>query len=528
MDLTHQSSKGDDTNTSSLCSGADHGELVTSYTHKFHVCQLVQFCKVSFYFFFLQSEGSYSSDSSRMTVCSLNECLPNLSVSELQLKDQDEQLEMTIEEQSCLMEQYSSMVDRLNKALNRQNVSEVADSVVRRYRRWRQQSNQSILKKTSAKHRKGRNLNEVRSWSLETTLSPDKQRGSLKRCHRQPVLALDQSAHNGSFEPRDVSLHRTLTLSPFPQTEEIRRSHSSSPSKHYFQPAKSSLNWIHKSERHSPSAFSEKTSRPFMYADQHSVVEDRSSFSSLPVKQSPSKFGAISETSKSPSAFLTRKEMSAEMFFGEPSWPRSWSSLSSPQKSAVPLRVIDPQNTRLFFSPHLKPPTTNRPKFQRSLSFDSSSPSTALPFSPEKVDVDFQKLYHRYACEKKYFNDGPPCSLCTKGLQASRIQSALALSPRSLVWRKRHREQGRDGHPQSKRVRNECSTSSPGSKRYEKEMLRRRHSQSELSGYDLSSSRYRLQQRSTNVHQEINRSQEPSDVNTTFFPTSVRLHQTTL
>ncbi|XP_040896354.1 uncharacterized protein si:dkeyp-117h8.4 [Toxotes jaculatrix] len=504
-------------------------------------------------------DGMPRSDITQLTVSLLDESQRNFSETELQPEDQDEELEMTLRSHgSSFVELYPSMISRIEKAWHRQNVSEAADSVLRRYRRWRQQSNRGNLNNTfnvTLRHNNSnpgkitsktllknnvssqRNRQLLRNESAPRSplqlvtnlqalqaqqLSPERERGSLRREQHQPILVMDLFGPSEITKPKEVSLNETFTVSELSQLGEQPCTYTASPSQHCYPTSKACLDQSLRSRRLSLSAqtHSWSTQQPagcFLNVSDITVKERPDIYGS-PVRQSPLKARMMTSLNRSPHAFSrSPKENSVEGFSREPVRPRSMStSLSSPpQKPLVPPRMLCPQESHLSLrSPQSA--TAGRLRLRRHLSFDSSLPSIRVSYSPKKLDEDFIKLYHKFVCQSKssLFNS-PVCRLCARSSEASRGHStsalaALALSPHRSVLRKRHRELGWGDHPQSKRFRDEFCTSSPGSKRHGKEMLRRCLSPSELSRDDLaySSSKHSMfnkfstQQRSADAHQE--------------------------
>ncbi|XP_039985546.1 uncharacterized protein si:dkeyp-117h8.4 isoform X2 [Xiphias gladius] len=509
--------------------------------------------------FSADGDGMARSDTTQLTVSSLDESQRNSSETELQPEDQDEELEMTLRSRgSSFVELYPSMISRIERAWHRQNVSEAADSVLRRYRRWRQQSNRSSLNNTfivSLRHPNSNPRKVTMKTLLEENsnspgkrqfmrlepaprsplqiatnlqalqaqqLSPERERGSLRREQHRPILAMDLSGLSEISEPKEISLNETFTVSELSRLGEQPCPYPTSPSQPYYPTTKASLDLSLRSKRLSLSAHSEQATGRSTYESEIAAVKERPDTYSSPVRPSPLKARMMTSLDRSPHSFSrSPKEYSAESFSREPMRPRSKStSLSSPpQKPPVPLRVLYPQESHLSPQPQLRSPqpakAEGRLRLRRHLSFDSSLPSIRVSYSPKKLDEDFIKLYHKFVCQNQSFFNGPPCRLCARSSEASRGHSssalaALALSPHRSVLRKRHRELGWGGHPQSKRSRDECCKSSPGSKRHGNEMLRRCLAPSELShdGLSYSSSRhatfnkFSTQLRSADAHQE--------------------------
>ncbi|XP_056270860.1 uncharacterized protein si:dkeyp-117h8.4 isoform X2 [Pseudoliparis swirei] len=197
-----------------------------------------------------------------------------------------------------------------------------------------------------------------------------------------------------------------------------------------------------------------------------------------PVRRSPSRRRVGTSLGGSPQGFpRSPTTYPGESFSREPPRLRLIST-PPPHKPAEPPRMLHPQDAHRSLqlqSPH---------GLRRHLSFDSSLPAIRVSDSPKKLDEDFLKLYHKFVCQNKssFFNRHP-CRLCAGSAEAgggpsssaasSSSLAALALSPHRSLLRKRHRELDRDGHPRSKRHRDELCPSSPGSQRHGKEMLRR-------------------------------------------------------
>lgn len=482
------------------------------------------------------------SDTTQLTVSSLDESRRNLSETELQPEDQDEALEKTLRSHgSSLVELYPGMISRLERAWRRHHVSEAADSVLRRYRRWRQQPNGSYVNNTFIvplrhSHLKKMTRKESSNGALKihatpqsplqmvTSLqdcqaqqqSPGRGRGSLTREQHQLVLVMDLSGSSETSKPKEISLNETFNVS---EQGEQPSNFAVSPSRPLYPTAKVSLDLSLRSKRLSLAAHSPQTDGCSMYASQTTAVKDRPGIYSSPVRQSPLKAKMVTSLSRSPHAFSrSPKAYSVESYGREPIRPRSMStSLSSPpQMPTVPLRMLSPQDSHLSFQSQLPSPQSataaaGRHRLRRHLSFDSSLPLTCV--SLKELDEDFIKLYHRFVCQSKssFFN-GPPCRFCARNSEASRGHSssalaALALSPHRSLLRKRHRELSWGTHPQSKRSRDEYCTSSPGSKRHSIGMLRRRLSPYH-DGLFYSPSKHSLlpsfstHQRSANKHQE--------------------------
>uniref|UniRef100_A0A096MCU6 Uncharacterized protein n=1 Tax=Poecilia formosa TaxID=48698 RepID=A0A096MCU6_POEFO len=357
-------------------------------------------------------------------------------------EDQDEELQMSLSSRSnSLAELYPTMVSRIERAWHRQTVFTAASSVLRRYRRWRQQSrrlnttfditarpNDSHLKPSASKRllREDSGRPAERMWTetiprprpVPLTLaslrnerqSPGRERGLLTGDTPRPIRVMDFS---DTAKPQEMSLNEAFTVSeysPRKQTnlaDQIPISASPTP----FSSAKSSPDPSFRLRRLSVSSDRAEVS----VADTLSVPE-RPDICRTPVHHSPFKTRTASALSRSPLAFSRRK------YYED--WPRE------PMKRG----------------------------FRRNLSYDSSLPRHAYQ-PPKKVEEDYLRVYHKFVCLNKSAPfDALPCRQCGRSSEAGRTASftslaALALSPHRSILRKRHREQRCDGHPQSKRLR---------------------------------------------------------------------------
>lgn len=443
---------------------------------------------------------------------------------------------------SSLVELYPGMISRLNRAWRRQQVSEAAGSVLRRYRRWRQQPSRGYVNNTfivSLRHNSTKKMNRERlkensdssmkiqhtgtdttpqaplqtvsslqDWQAQQQ-SPGRVRGSLAKEQHRPIFVIDLSGSPDSSKPKEVSLNKTFSVS---QLGQQLSTNAVSPSRPFCPTAKVSLDQPLRAKRLSLTAHSVQTS----------AVKERPDIYGSPVRQSPLKARMISFSRSPHASSRSPKTHSVESFSREPLRSRLTStSLHSPP--AVPLTVLNHQDDRHSFQlPQLPSPQSataaGRPRLRRHLSFDSSLPSNLVSCSPKKLDKEFLKLYHRFVCQNKSASfNGPPCRLCETRFETSKGHSssalaALALSPHRSLLRKRHRELSWNSHPRSKRSRDDYCTSSPGSKCHRNEMLRRRLSLPEYEqshdGLCYSPSKHSMfqrfssQQRSAGAHQE--------------------------
>ncbi|XP_051803604.1 uncharacterized protein si:dkeyp-117h8.4 isoform X2 [Acanthochromis polyacanthus] len=482
------------------------------------------------------------SEVTQLTVSSLDESQRNFSQVELQPEDEDEELQMSLSSHgSSLVELYPSMISRLGRAWHRQHISTAADSVLRRYRRWRQQSNRSNpnytfvvpLRHTSSNSRKipskENHSKPVKKQFTKTETTPrsplqvvtslhdwqPKQQspGKERGLQHHALLAMDFSEIS---KPKEILLNETFIMSQqsppkLSRPREQASIHTVSPSRPNHTTPKTSVDSFFNFKR-SVSAHSVQTAGSSMYLSETSAMRERADIYGSPVRLSPLKARMMTlsrspqAVSRSPKDYAVEYHSRESMRSGSPS-----TSLSTPpQRPVVPLRMLHHQDSHQLHSPQ----SAGRHKLRRHLSFDSSL--KPIQYSPKKVDEDFMKLYHKFVCQNKSaFLNGPPCRLCARNSAASRDYSssalaALALSPHRSILRKRHRELGWDNHPQSKRFREEYGTYSPGSRRHRWERLRRSLSPSEVElphgGLSYSSSKHSMFQRCSTqqppAHQE--------------------------
>lgn len=402
---------------------------------------------------------------------------------------------MTLRSHGCsLAELYPSMINRLKQAWSRHHASEAADSVLRRYRRWRQQPNRSglnktfclpLIQKTTSGERLGSPLRIRATPESPLKIASTRQDwrarqqspGRMRREQLQPVLVMDLCCASEGSKSKGFSLNQTYNVS---EREEQPSSLAFSPSRPLPPPLELSL----RSKRLSVAALSPQADGSSTYVRSTSAGTERPDAFGSPLRQSPLKATVVPSLSRSPRAsWRSPAARSVEGFSREPVRPRSMSD-SLPSSPKMPLRMLCPQDSHLSLRSQPSSPVSasasGRHRLRRHLSFDSSLPTSRASYSPKQLDEEFIKLYHKFVCQNKSsFFHGPPCRFCARSFELSRSLSssslaALALSPHRSLLRKRHRELSWGSHPQSKRLRDEYYVSSPGSKRRVKEMLQRR------------------------------------------------------
>ncbi|KAE8294527.1 hypothetical protein D5F01_LYC07481 [Larimichthys crocea] len=172
----------------------------------------------------VEDDGASRSDVTQLTVSSLDESQRNLSMMALQPEDEDEELEMTLRNHgSSLMDLYPSLISRIGRAQHLQHVSNAADSVLRRYRRLRQQPNRSYVnntfivpqrqsntKKRSSKSNSPMNIPfmgiDATSWSPKRGINNQQDwqsAGRVRREQHQPVLVMDLSGCPDTSKPKE-------------------------------------------------------------------------------------------------------------------------------------------------------------------------------------------------------------------------------------------------------------------------------------------------------------------------------------
>lgn len=419
-------------------------------------------------------------DNAEGTLRSLDESWRN-SESELLPEDQDEDLQMSLSSQgSSLAELYPTMVSRIGRAWHRRTVS---SSLLRRYRRWRQQPSRNLSNtfdvtagtaddppKPGASKRvlgegSGGPAKRMRTeaaprpaHSTLTSLSNGKLYPALREETPRLISPVDYYDHT---EPQESSLNETFLVSELSPPNRTPLS----PLQRPCTTAASSVD---------PSLGIKRLAGPSRAAETPSVAERPDIYSS-PVRPSPLKVRRTSTLSRSPLVFPRSPREHDGDWSRAPMRPRSLStSMSSPTKRPVVLvKMLYPQHSNQSSQPLSPLPAraaNGQRRFARNLSFDSTLPRP-VPYSAREVDEDFLKLYHKFVCQNKSSAfSGLPCRLCGR---SSTSLAALALSPHRSILRKRYREQRCDSRPQSKRLRDETYAHSPGSKRHSSEMLRR-------------------------------------------------------
>lgn len=365
--------------------------------------------------------------------------LSQWSVLDFQPEDQDRDLENSLRSNTSLMELYPSMITRLEQAWHRHNISEAADSVLRRYRKLRHQSQKSHLSDTfNVTLRRCRPTDMTSESSLDVHLQPPlrarrrppgRGRSPQRKTQQRPVVVMDFSDNSGPFEPQNCSPDETFNV---PEQGELSCSYSVSPPRLY------------------PTAIELSMPHP-----------DRTYTYSSPARQSP---------------FQTRKPSSPEIVTRSP-------NICLPQvKPPAAQRLLFPQEAPLDQALPLLPLSATamgHNRLRHQLSFDASL-LLDNTYTAKDLDRDFIKLYHRLVCQSKSpFFKRFPCRVCAQNPEASKNRSsssslaALALSPHRSLLRKRAWEESLESSPGSKRSRDQSYTSSPGSKRHSIEMLRR-------------------------------------------------------
>ncbi|XP_034002023.1 uncharacterized protein si:dkeyp-117h8.4 [Trematomus bernacchii] len=243
----------------------------------------------------VEDDGVASNETTHLSAVSLDESQRNISFTDFQPEDQDEELNMSLRSLgSSLVELYPSMISRLGQACRRQQVSKAADSVLRRYRRWRRQSNRSNVNNTfnvtlKYTNRKPKNMTDQMLLE-ENTNSPVKrqfmvaepthrsplkivnkiqdwqvQQQSPRRERREhPIVAMDFGPE--TLMQTESCLNETFTVSEASQLQEQPSIYMVSPSRPCYPAARASLDASLRSRRYSLSAHPLQTDGCCVYA----------------------------------------------------------------------------------------------------------------------------------------------------------------------------------------------------------------------------------------------------------------------
>lgn len=422
-----------------------------------------------------------------------------------QPEDQDEELEVSLQSRgSSLGKCYQDMVGQIENAWRRQHVSEAADSVRRRYRRWRKSTrmpradsfhdvqrhnNETSQQEAFVKHHHSLK-SPVKSVASTVTkaVSPSPVKivtvnGQKSQYHLSPVrrseapiVVMDMSAIDKEFKR---VFNKTFTVS---EPSLLYSTFASSPSRSCYSPKKPCQDLTFKMKSMSPHRMQTTSSSvhagpmlkgiyssPVRTSPYKAKLTSRDSFNewadiySSPKRKSPFKLHANKQSPvqspyarvASPKSPYMRQSFSKE-------FQRS-NFVPSPSKLAFPRRTLEYPDDLLsaqHWSSQLDKPRRPHHGLRRCLSFDSSTQPVSRPFySSKDFDDDFIKLYHKLVClNKSSFLKGHPCRFCAKNSEASRGHSlsnlaALALSPHRPLLRKRHGDM--QNYPHSKRYRDE-------------------------------------------------------------------------
>ncbi|XP_062250855.1 uncharacterized protein si:dkeyp-117h8.4 [Platichthys flesus] len=262
-------------------------------------------------------DGMAQSNRTELIIGSSDESEQNFSETELQPEDQDEELEVSLRcHGNSVVELLPGMISRIETARQRQNLSNAADSVLRRYHRWRQQSrkgnlNNTVRHRNPAKKTSGLQLRETSyspkrrqfmmtqsaprsplqfstsrlAWQADQP-SPGRERGPMRREQQHSVCARDLSRHFNTSKPKEVSLNPTYSMPG--QLGERPCTYACSPSRPCYPTANPSLDLSLRSKRLSLSARSEQAPGCSTFASDVSFAE-RSDIYRSPVRQSPIK-----------------------------------------------------------------------------------------------------------------------------------------------------------------------------------------------------------------------------------------------
>lgn len=450
------------------------------------------------------SEGAQNSGARHTGV--LDESQRNFTLLSDQPEDHDEVLEMSLQSRgTSLGERYPDMVSQIGMSWRRQQISEAADSVRRRYQRWRK-STQSHS--TNSSHIVQRQNSETSKRELFSKLhkSPLKSVTSTvtKAVSPSPVKIVTVSGQRAQHGRSPVRSEAPIVVMDMPAIfEESERIHNKT-----FTLSEPSL--LYSTFNSRPPRSCHSPNKPFEDLDirmkdsvmslrrlqtLHPSVHDRNLIKekySSPVRTSPYKakltsrdnFNEQTDFYGSPtrtSSFkpYTSKEIPQQSPFPHVASPKSPSMKQSlykelkrsnsasnfvqtPSKLAIPrtLAYPDQRLSPQQWSPQLTKPRSQNHGFRRHLSFDSSTQTWSRPsYSCKDFDDEFTKLYHKLVClNKSSLLKGDPCRFCAKNTEASRGHTssnlaALALSPHRPLLRKRQLDL--QSYPFSKRFRDD-------------------------------------------------------------------------
>ncbi|CAK6956087.1 uncharacterized protein si:dkeyp-117h8.4 [Scomber scombrus] len=349
------------------------------------------------------------SDSTRLTQRTVSEL-------DFQPEDQDEELEMSLSSQgSSLVELYPSMIAQIERAWQRQHVSQAGGSVLRRYRKWRRMPNRSNLNntfditlrgaKSKPKKKSGETILEEtfhspskrrfpgtshraaetsppsplhkvispQEWHTQLQ-SPGRDRGTPRRKPPKPVLVMDFSYASETSESKKSSLKKTSNVAPLsPPSFSQSSFYAVSPRPHCASASsESSLRF----KRLPLSAHSVQTAGCSIYGT--TGVKERSDIYGSPVRQSPLKARMMMTSeglSRSPTthAFSRSPKSDSVSYSREPMRSRLIAKfLSSPSKKPdMQQRMIHPQESNHSFQSQQHSPPANA--FSRSPKSDSVS-----------------------------------------------------------------------------------------------------------------------------------------------------------
>ncbi|XP_029952955.1 uncharacterized protein LOC115392476 [Salarias fasciatus] len=431
----------------------------------------------------------------QLTISSVDESLERLSQVESQPEDQDEDLQMSLSSHgSSLSDLYPDMIGRIKTAMHKQHVCDAAGDVLKRYHRFRKKpkrnymNNTVVLPNTATRERSDKQrLQEncsspVRRQIMSTEASPRaplrgvqpsprKESSASRRAQHRPILAMSLDCPFLTLDPQESSLNKTITVmrqSPTRQSCSPRRSTQSAA----MSPS------LHRKAFPSPARSVQSAGRS-AYAPETTILSESSDICSPRVKQNSSDGRMMANLSRSPHTSC-RSPRQDSVDFPWRAVRRSSSlspSLSSfSQRLTVQRSKAFTQTSQQALGPWPRSPQPVRSPAAGRLLFDSSLQWLPAPLSPQQVDEEYKKIFHKFMCQKKWGGaPASPCSLCAGTPQTSRghsssVLSALALSPHGSLHRKRLREWDSGSRREAKHFRRECSTHSD----HNRKMLRRR------------------------------------------------------
>ncbi|KAG7316729.1 hypothetical protein KOW79_020270 [Hemibagrus wyckioides] len=425
-----------------------------------------------------------------------------------QPEEEDPDLERTLNSNgSTLLDVYPSMLNQIGEAYRRQHVTNVASSVLRRYRRRRWQSSQAQHHSYIFSNDHNPTLNRTRE---RATTAPKPARDNISNHQKSMFRYQGSSPHKSKldFSPmKSISNTSLVSTACFysPRRDDAEKTtRVENSSAHWTGQCSSSKSPRHRPVRvldlsTPPSSGSSSPHSPSPDLNQTYVVEPVflprshgvSASSVAGTTWSPLKMARMSSlanqrcNSDNPSPSYYRSGLRRDYIHSPTASPqRALSVPLSQLRSPLKAKIISDQQTSLSYpkqaspmirtsevcrspyqgqrdhSPYQKNPS-NQLKRQPSFSSHISPSSTISRIPSRQIDAEFMSLYHHFICRST--NPTSSCHLCKRrsGIQSpalsSTSMSALSLTPVRSQLKKRSREPEVVESLRFKRFRESCS-----------------------------------------------------------------------